>query len=358
MSAPPTIPQRPARSQNPPVNVTDTTSPSLAPPQVPPRPAGRADRSISPNRAAYTRSPLNDLPLSKPPMNGSGLSPGEQSLGRKPSVPALPGLGQEGDEYASINEPNLSPTQTRNIAGDLPLHAPKAGISKSHQTSIATLTRTDSNDAAAAGIGQPRQEHSESMKVPPRPSPGGRTISRDAVSRSRPESVYESDREEHGIPHIGPYVPMYPDAGDVQAPSPAPFSPQPTGVGFFNDASRSGPSSAHGRRKSAQMHLPPGSYGLHGHGVMNHDQFETAWYQKHPEERAKEAQGAYGPTLTPRGEFSMSSEELNKIVRDSASRQSNFGKNVRAASTLTSNVTRYQPQLHRYSSGFHWLSGF
>jgi hypothetical protein len=50
----------------------------------------------------------------------------------------MPGLGEEGNEYASFEDLSKtltnesqsyglgSPQQTKNIAGDLPLHAPKA----------------------------------------------------------------------------------------------------------------------------------------------------------------------------------------------------------------------------------------
>jgi len=327
MSAPPTIPQRPARSTNQAPPATSATS-GLEAPQIPPRPA-RIDRSKSPSRYEYARSPLNELPISRPPPNG--LEYERNTLEKRPSVATLPSIGQEGDEYASMEQSAgqaQSPTHTRAVAGDLPLHAPTAGLTNTHQSSVSSLTRTDSNDAAAAGVGQ-RSEHS--MLAPPSKPASITGLSPRPTPRngSRPESMYDSDHEHHhGIPHLGPYVPMYPDAGDVQAPSPAPFSPQPTGVGYFNDAS-SGRASAHGRRRSQHMqHLPPGSYGLHGHGVGHHDRFEQDWYQKHPEERAKEEQGAYGPINTPRGEYSMSSDDLNKLVRDSGSRGAGFGRST------------------------------
>lgn len=204
------------------------------------------------------------------------------------------------------------------------MHAPKAGLTNTHQSSVAALTRTDSESAAAVGLGKTQTEYHDGGKSMPPPSKrNSGTAFSPKPPGSRPDSMYESDNEHHhGIPHIGPYVPMYPDAGDVQAPSPAPFSPQPTGVGFYNDASQGG---AHNRRRSAHMHLPPDSYGLHGHGVGPHNQFEQAWYSKHPEERAKEIQGAYGPTLTPRGEYSMSSDDLNKLVRATSNTAENFG---------------------------------
>lgn len=359
MSAPPAVPQRPARSQMPAPTAAESNSSNTAhlePPKVPPRPAGRVDRSISPH--AFTRSPLNELPMSKPPTGGLRSGPGSPTLNRKPSVAFLPGVGEEGLEYASYeNVPgqdlSLSETHTRNVAGDLPLHAPKAEITKTQQSSVAALTRTDSQDAAAMGLGKATTEYNEggkSMQSSSKPA-SVRNFSPKPPS-SRPESVYESDHDHHGIPHIGPYVPMYPDAGDVQAPSPAPFSPQPTGIGFYNDASQTG-GSAHNRRRSAHGHLPPDSYGLHGHGVGPHNQFEQAWYMKHPEERAKEAQGAYGPTLTPRGEYSMSSEELNAMVRRTSVSAEGFGmflpKRHSKGNTMT-NICRHQSKVHCNSS--------
>jgi hypothetical protein len=349
MSAPPIIPQRPTRhdAQQP---MQSNPSSTLEPPKIPPRPAGRADRSISRDREGFTRSPLNELPISMPPTNGFHAAR-SNDLQRKPSVAALPGLGEEGNEYSSMPS-GTSPTHTRNVAGDLPLHAPKAGISSGHQTSISNLTRSDASSAAAPDAVQPHTQHSSkppSIKAhSPLPTP-----------RSRPESTYEMENEhKHGIPHLGPYVPMYPDAGDVQAPSPAPFSPQPTGVGYFNDGSRPG-SSSHGRRRSAQLaHLPPGSYGLHGHGVMPHDQFEQSWYSKHPQERAKEEQGAYGPINTPRGEYSLSSDDLNKLVR-SSSRGPGFGMcMILHVSWVKLTTFRYLSCCHCNSTRFYWIHGF
>lgn len=260
---------------------------------------------------------------------------GNIRLYRMPSVPQLPLIGQEGMEYASLDEGGSSPeqehkslghpTHTRNVAGDLPLHAPRAGFAPATARShIATVTRTDSSAAAVAGVGKALSDYEEPD------SPGLRhTISRGAdrrisghyspdISRSasRPASVYGQEHD-HGIPEIGLQVPMYPNAGDVQAPSPAPSALPSTGIGFFNNSSRTSVSSA-ARRKSAQGG-PPGSYGLHGHGaIQQHDNFEKSWYQKHPDEFIKEKQGAYGPGLgAQRGEWAMSSEELNKLVRES-----------------------------------------
>lgn len=262
-----------------------------------------------------------------------------------PSVSQLPLIGQEGMEYASLEEAGSSPEQehkklgnptyTRNIAGDLPLHAPKASLAPvTARDQIAPVTRTDSSAAADADVGKAHSDYDE----PDSPNLR-RTISRGADrqvsnhspdlsrSTSRRASVYGTEHE-HGIPEIGLQVPMYPNAGDVQAPSPGPGAAMPsTGVGFFNNSSQASVGSASRRKSTQGFHVPPGSYGLHGHGVQQHDKFEKSWYQKHPEEAAKEKQGAYGPGLgAQRSEWAMSSEELNKLVREH--RGIGFGKNT------------------------------
>ena len=62
---------------------------------------------------------------------------------------------------------------------------------------------------------------------------------------------------------------------------------------------------------------------LLGHGVIQHDRFEKAYYEKHPELFKKEANHRY---QEDRGEWALSSEDLNKIVRDTASRGAGLGK--------------------------------
>ncbi len=122
---------------------------------------------------------------------------------------------------------------------------------------------------------------------------------------------------------------MYPDAGFVQAPSPSPFGSQfPTGIGFHNDGSK--PPRHHGRKTSSRgFEGPPGSYGLHGHGIIPKDRFEQAYYEKYPDLLKKEA-GHYSAAVGEgRAEWAMSSEDLNKIVRDTASRASGLGKPIR-----------------------------
>lgn len=349
MSTPP-VPPRPARSQqHPTMDLPDV-------PKVPPRPARTRDRTQSPNRDSFPRSPLNDVP----PATSSGGKSGtmysntsqnvsSSSLGlphRPPSV-SLPSIGQEGNEYADIQyeEPegqglekvsSNEPTQTRNIGSDLPLHAPRPSFSNSTaKARVSGVTRTDSVQAAAAGIGKAptpssgddRDPHLRSLQS--RASRGSFTRPDSSASTERPGSA-QAGEGDHGIPEIpgvGQRVPMYPNAGDVQAPSPSPFSQAfPSGIGFHNQSSKP---RHHGRTRSGRevFHGPPGSYGLHGHGTAaNADQFEKAWYEKHPEAMEREGHGQYGPgAIEGRGEWALSSEDLNKIVRDTANRGSGFG---------------------------------
>ena len=340
----PIVPQRPERSQVPDI----TTSLTAEAPTIPPRPARHYDRSQSRERDHFARSPLNDsLFAGNTPYDRNSYQENNSSghLGeRKPSVATLPLIGQEGTEYASLDEtthgslnstdPSGPPNQTRNVAGDLPLHAPKAtvpvgsGIAKNK---ITPLTRTDSEKAAGMDIGKPVTEYEEPDHVGGPASarlgsvrPPSTVSTEPPTSNSRAESIHDGEYE-HGIPMIGIQVPMYPDAGDVQAPSPAPYSVHSPGMGFFNDGSR--PATQQGRRRSALgFNGPPGSYGLHGHGVGPQDTFEKDWYHKHPDEAAKVEYGAYGPHLTDRGQWAMSSDDLNKLVR--GSREPGFGTTI------------------------------
>ena len=342
--AAPQVPPRPVRSQHPGQPATGATG--LAAPQVPPRPAGRrADRSVSPGRDAFAQSPLNDSPFpAKPGGRTTDLSPGVygpdamKPPSRPPSV-TLPSIGQEGSEYADFasgdTEVPLSrstsnvPHETRNVGDDLPLHAPKPSLSQSDaKARISNVTRTDSSQAVAAGLGRrsslhldDKENHGRSLSS--KPSASFRSPS--SASTERPGSAQAET--EQGIPEIGRQVPMYPNAGDVQAPSPAPFASQhPAGVGFHNDGSKP---RQHGRKHSGRevFHAPPDSYGLHGHGPnpANVNKFEKAWYERHPEAQARE-EGHYSPALRDaRSDFVLSSEDLNKIVRDTAAKGSGFG---------------------------------
>lgn len=304
--AAPTIPPRPTRSQNLPVS-----SANMDIPKIPPRPKRSIERSISPHRDTFARSPLND-----PAFLHKGYKPHskmEQELPPRPPSVTLPSIGQEGSEYASLEDLSAdqsSPQQTKNVAGDLPLHAPTASLASSTAKSrIAAVTRTDSSRPTSSGLSQslfPEEKPGKPESIKSGSSAG---------DKSRPQSIYKDD-DEHGIPEIGVQVPMYPNAGDVQAPTPSPMPPPATGVGFFNSG---GQQSArhHGRTKSGReiFHGPPGSYGLHGHGVIPSNEFERKWYEKHPEDFAKEKQGEYGPAIqVNRKDYHWAGDKLVQLV--------------------------------------------
>lgn len=337
MSAPaaPTIPPRPVRSHN----ALHATSTEL--PKIPPRPTNRRlERSVSPGRDSYARSPLNDAPFASNLGRSVSNDPSNFSLPPRPPSVTLPSIGQEGNEYADIQYENADPqesttlavpAQTRNVANDLQLHAPKPSLPKSSaKAQIQNVTRTDSHQAAAIGIGKAGTPVQDDTDQP----------SRDLYSKSAyprpPSSSASTERrasiafgDDQGIPESGGQrVPMIPNAGDVQAPSPSPFAQNfPPGIGFHNNGSQK-PGRHHGRTKSGrEVFLPPGSYGLHGHGVPANDKFEKAWYDKHPEALNREEHGQYGPGIGGgRGEWALSSDDLNKIVRDTASRGAGFGE--------------------------------
>ncbi|KAL4873461.1 altered inheritance of mitochondria protein 21 [Aspergillus spectabilis] len=301
----PVIPPRPTRS------------PLADSPKIPPRPTRRIERSVSPMSANYAPSPLNEPP------NGSTLSRTvSQDLPARPPSVTIPSLGEEGIEYQDLELGNASdshhttPAETRNVASDLKLHAPRPSLpTSSAKAQVQAVTRTDSGQAAAAGfgtIGSPGEDDQSERPTRSFYAQGSRATS--TTSFDRPRSIHD---EEHGIPEIGQRVPMLAFAGDVQAPSPSPYLEQPS--------SRSG--RGHNRTRSGrEASLPPGSYGLHGHGVAANDKFEKAWYDKHPDEFAKEEQGHYGSGVgTPRPDWALSSDDLNKIVRGSAVTGSGLG---------------------------------
>lgn len=267
----PQIPPRPSRAHQQ-SSATDSGS-SLGSdiPKIPPRPVNRRiDRSMSPNRESYARSPLNETPFlanhgtqSKSSLYSTGSANASGTdLPRRPSSVALPSIGQEGNEYAEVfaipDELGTSPTQTRNVANDLKLHAPKPSLPQSSaKARVSAVTRTDSGQAAAYGIGKAASSDDK--------DPGSRDLKTKASFASQASNSTErrpsSVESEHGIPEIGQRVPMYPNAGDVQAPSPAPFAqPYAPGVGFHNDGSKA---RHHGRRTSARGNndLPLEAYG-------------------------------------------------------------------------------------------------
>jgi hypothetical protein len=307
----PSVPQRPVRSQN--IDV----------PSIPARPRRTIDNSVSPGRDSFARSPLNDptyLPPGSKQHVSSSLSRSiSRDLPQRPPSVTLPSAGQEGSEYANIHdyeEAEAAAEQTKTVSGELPLHAPTASLPASTaKARVAAVTRTDSNSAAAAGIGKPSSETSEKRH---QQSQLGQELSRSssAQPRSRPPSIYKQDVEhdDHGIPEIGQQIPLLAYAGDVQAPTPGPYS-KSIGGGYTSSQAEG---RNHTRTKSGRevFRGPPGSYGMHGHGIVDtKDPFEKAWYDKHPESRAREASGQYGPKIpVDRKEYNLSSADLNKLV--------------------------------------------
>ena len=335
MSAPaaPTIPPRPIRAaQAAAAGVSKL-------PEIPPRPYHkRFERSTSPSN--YPHSPLNEIPFAS--NFGRGISNDPSNLGLPPRPPSvsLPSIGQEGSEYADLEYVNSTPSaalgadaaaQTRNVGEDVQLHAPKPSLPKSSaKAQVEVVTRTDSKTAAALGIGKPSTPvHDDNEHV-------GHSL-RSRSSFSRPTSQASTSRrasiaygDDHGPAELGMRVPINPNLGDVQAPSPAPFGyDRPSSIaghnGEFGIKKRH-----HGRTKSGrEVFLPPGSYGLHGHGVPAQDKFEKDWYAKHPEQLVlDEDHGHYASTGSGRGEFALSSEDLNEIVRNTASRGAGFGRQI------------------------------
>jgi hypothetical protein len=302
--AAPTVPPRPSRSQN------------IEVPLIPPRPRRSMERSVSPNRDTFARSPLNDpafLPGKANSNHGHSLLSRGLSREAPPRPPSvnLPTIGQEGIEYAQLDEEEEPETaqNSSSVSKDIQLHAPKATLPISAAKSrIQTVTRTDSDSAAAHGIGKPRSEDLSLVK----------TVSASSQHGSRPSSVFrmETAEDEQGIPEIGMQIPLYPNAGDVQAPTPSSSVPPPaTGIGFFNKGDQP---KNHSRTKSGRevFNGPPGSYGLRGHGVSTVDPLERAWYNKHPDAKAQEDKGEYGPKIPlDRQEYHLTSAELNTLIK-------------------------------------------
>ncbi|KAG8169899.1 hypothetical protein KVR01_000644 [Diaporthe batatas] len=283
---PPAIPPRPSRGSQ------DRDSSEL--PRIPPRPTKRGP---SPNPDRYAPSPLNGgllSPTKKDFRSNSNGDPIERV--RSVDLPAV--VGEEGMEYAALAEevtssrdPSTSPTQTRSVDENMKIYAPTATMPASRaKQRIQQVTRTDSDNAAAFGIGKPSQDL---------PTPSNRSLKKKASTASG-LSHSEVEDEEHGIPEIGQQIPLLPNAGDVQAPSPAPGS----------DAIKSH------KRKGSSRGLPPGSYGLHGHNVAPQDKLEKEYYNKHPELLKLERHPYQADRPT---DFALSSEQLNKLVRDTES---------------------------------------
>lgn len=291
----PPVPPRPNKSQ-------ERDQPNV--PKIPPRPI---KRGLSPNPDRYAPSPLNGgIPPKKDRSNSNN------SLERTRSVEIPSVVGEEGREYdayveqlaSSSREPSTSPEQTRSVAENIKIHAPKATMpAQSAKQRIMQVTRTDSDRAASFGIGKPSGESPLTSS--------NRSLKKKASTASG-LSQSELEDDEHGIPEIGQQVPLLAFAGDVQAPSPAP------GALAAGEASKP----IH-KRKSSSRNLPPGSYGLHGHNMNPQDKLQKDYYKKHPELLALERHPYQHDRAT---DFSMSSEQLNKMVRDTEANGYGVGK--------------------------------
>ncbi|KAI0477506.1 altered inheritance of mitochondria protein 21 [Xylariaceae sp. FL0804] len=320
MQSTPVVPPRPSRSQdnsnsNNDKNNNGSSNSSLVP-NIPPRPAKRFNRSVSPNPDRFAPSPLNESPFApKSPRRFSQSRLGD-SIERSKSVD-MPDVGQEGQEYAAAIEelddsPDVSrqtagsPEQTRTVGEDVKLHAPKPTMpAASAKQRVAAVTRTDSDRAASFGIGRATSDELVKPTLKKKPSTAS-------------QLSHQSEDEGHGIPEIGQRVPMLANAGDVQAPSPAP--PRAPSA----DATKSGGRNHHRKTSSRGGfgELPPGSYGLHGHGVESSGSLQKAYYEKHPELKQKEH---YNHLHDRVHDYALSSADLNKIVRDTASRGAGTG---------------------------------
>ena len=287
-------------------------------PKIPPRPINRRiDRSLSPNPARFAPSPLNEGLYAPKSPTFQHLIPGsfnDKQHNRRQSVEVPSQAGEEGREYESLAEHlsqsysdmSSSPEQTRTVGDDVKIHAPKPSLpALSAKQRVMAVTRTDSDKAASFGIGKPSSDDAQGP-------PSNRSLKKKASTISQLSTTESHADDEQGIPEIGQQVPMFPNAGDVQAPSPAPGS-----SGFAENRDKN-----HKRRTSSRGNLPPGSYGLHGHGMQPLDKLEKQYFQKHPDLLKRE----HTPHHYDRPyDFSMSSEDLNKIVRETASHGSGIG---------------------------------
>ena len=303
MPQPPTIPPRPSKKQD-----TGGSSSAKPPPKIPPRPTRNLQRKISEDR--FAPSPLNEG-FPKDP-KGSRLNPDEtdkfssepHDTPERPGSVTMPSLGEEGSEYAAVTEelrdPESpqpeSPEHTRTVAGDMKIHAPKPSLPvQSAKQQVAAIARIGSDKAASFGLGKGLSE--ESLTTSPRKK-------KSVTSAISTEDGRDID-EEHGIPEIGQRVPMNPNTGDVQAPSPAPGSPA---------------ASKHNRRPSSRG---DDYYGRHGHGHVTSNRLEKEYYDKHPEELERELPRPYHERYN---DYAMSKNDLNDIIRDTADRGSGLGR--------------------------------
>ncbi|TQV97456.1 hypothetical protein V2A60_006794 [Cordyceps javanica] len=317
--APPVVPARPSKS--PSKEAQQAAEAEV--PTIPARPSKKSagqPRSSSSDR--FAQSPLHGgfQPKGQRPTSSSSTHDQSSTLGQhidRPASVSLPSLGEEGLEYGALDkqpETELGPSpQTRTVGDNLKLHAPKPSLPPdAAKQQIMAVTRTDSEKAASLGLG--KSSHGSD-----------RTPSRDPMIR-RPSSTFSTHSDhgnhtddEHGIPKIGQRVPMNSHLGDVQAPSPGPEE-----------------SKRHHARKRSARNMPPGSYGLHGHGVDPQDKLEKAYYEKHPELIGKDKKHHMHDHR--QSDYAMSSNDLNRMVRDTARRRPTSGLFNEAVSTPTEDV--------------------
>ncbi|EGD84049.1 hypothetical protein H112_07731 [Trichophyton rubrum D6] len=291
--APPPIPPRPSRSPN---------NANANPPKIPPRPTSRPDRNSPPKLDSFAPSPLNAPPSSSLLGADSPIDPSirPDSATLPPTAPKLVELRNpvtQGEKVAGYGVEQ--PAETRNVHQDLHLHAPRPSLPTSSATAqVQAVTRTDASHGHETGSEEDVSNQSLYSKS------GIPHIQLESSNASASQKSYPIDEGTAAL-EMGQRVPMYPNAGYVQAPSPSPGSSSPH---EHRDS--------HNRTKSRQE--PPGSYGLHGHGVTPDDPFEKSWYQKHPKELALEEQAFHASGVgSPRPDWAMSSEDLNKIVKSS-----------------------------------------
>lgn len=186
MSQPPVIPPRPSRS---PRKQDPAPTPPLETPKSPPRPSRPTHRSSSP-RDDYPSSSLNDLPdKSNISRTSSGDVPHRLPNETGPS-PGDEGMDNEAAD-AGVSPGTLpqSPAETRNVDADLKLHAPRPSLpSSSAEAKIQAVTRTDSHQAAAAGLGgtgSPVNDERERSSHSPAPAVSG--TSEDETGRTASE---------------------------------------------------------------------------------------------------------------------------------------------------------------------------
>lgn len=228
---PPSVPPRPSRTKAPsavggqPVSAGDGTVAAAGVPIIPPRPS------------------RNKSPLRPTAAEETNIDPGISTV-QAPLLPrqSTPHPTREDIQDQSETEPVKT---TATIPLDMEVHAPIA-----RSTGVVPPNRPGFLRSTSLGT-----------STPPRQLPKG--------------------SNDTGIPEIGKQVPMYPNAGDVQAPTPNP-SRQPSAVP--TNAKKGPRSTSHVTKKE--------DYGEYGSGL-------------HPFERRS-------------GHYSMSSDDLNQIVAQTA----------------------------------------